>query len=70
MYTNLGNSLFNNLGLTATGPISNNDYYAIFELHELGHILGAFSDDSTSTQESLDNDATIIEKCFPQLIKK
>jgi len=53
-----------------TVPIDNDTYRAIFELHELGHILGGTSNDSTDSQRSLDYDQTIIQKCFPQLIAK
>jgi hypothetical protein len=66
-YVNLGNLLFPASKIPTTATIDDNTFWAIFELHQLGHISGKFPDDTGNSAASEKNDKTVITKCFPEL---
>jgi hypothetical protein len=49
------------------GTFNDDTFWAVQELHELGHILGGFRSDVGNASLSLSYTKTVIQNCFPQL---
>jgi hypothetical protein len=52
-----------------TDSLSSSLFWAINELHELGHVTGAFGDDTGNTQQSNTYTQKVIDNCFGFLKK-
>jgi hypothetical protein len=52
-----------------TGSMTSDLFWAIFELHELGHILNGLKSDKDKADLSSTNTDTVIKNCFKDLVK-
>lgn len=48
----------------SSNALTPDSFRASYILHELGHILGGFSDDSRNSQQSLDFHGTVLRDCL------
>ena len=68
VYDNMLTSFENAFGLKS-GSLDTSTYWAIYLLHELGHVVGGLPSDKNSVPQSLANTQGVVDNCFASLKK-
>ncbi len=68
IYVNLLSDFESQYGLK-TGSLTSDLFWAIFDLHELGHVLAGLKSDRNDAALSKANTSIVVNNCFKDLLK-